>query len=105
MADDLTGAGDGGVQFAHQSAAVLVLLSLERLPNRLSDEWDVVVVNAGTRNVPASEARERLRAAAGFTPSPPPRAEFCGATLSARLSVFASVFDSPGRTPLSRLPG
>ena len=66
LADDLTGANDTGVQFSRLGGAVLVLVSLERLPSHLEGRWDAVVVNTGSRNVAAGEAQGRVSAAHAY---------------------------------------
>lgn len=66
LADDLTGASDIGVQFSRAGGAVLAIVSLDNLPRPLEKDWDVVVVNTGTRNVPPEDSRAPVAAALAY---------------------------------------
>jgi uncharacterized protein YgbK (DUF1537 family) len=60
IADDLTGASDCGVQFSRKGAAVLVLVSMGRLPEIAGQGWDVVALNTDSRNLEPEEAAAKV---------------------------------------------
>lgn len=60
IADDLSGAADTGVQFSRRGAQVLVCLDSDDAVPPKRGEWDVVVANTYSRNVPSDEARRRV---------------------------------------------
>jgi uncharacterized protein YgbK (DUF1537 family) len=67
IADDLTGANDTGVQFAKQGLATVVLLNAGNLSSGAAS--DVVVIDTGSRALPAAEARARAAEAARLVKS------------------------------------
>ena len=63
IADDLTGAGDTGVQFARGGLKTLVLLQSN--PDRTPDA-DVLILDTDSRSLPAEEAYAKVRDAAEY---------------------------------------
>ncbi|HHY35936.1 MAG TPA: four-carbon acid sugar kinase family protein [Firmicutes bacterium] len=63
VADDLTGAGDTGVQFVREGLKAKVCLTLEDIRNQ--GDYDVLVVNTDSRAMPGDRAQEVLRTVAG----------------------------------------
>lgn len=60
IADDLSGAADTGVQFSRRGARVLVCTDCEDMPFPRYEDWDVVVVNTHSRNLPPQAARREV---------------------------------------------
>jgi uncharacterized protein YgbK (DUF1537 family) len=60
IADDLSGATDTGVQFSRRGARVLVCTDCEDMPFPRYEDWDVVVVNTHSRNMPPRAARREV---------------------------------------------
>lgn len=63
LADDLTGALDTGVQFAHQNVPTLVSTRIETLDQDTHGVISVLVLDLDSRHVDASVAAERVRRA------------------------------------------
>ena len=65
IADDLSGAGDSGLQFAKRGLRTVVLIDPSAAADLARDEQpDVVVLDTDSRQVPSAEAGRRVRDAA-----------------------------------------
>lgn len=65
IADDLSGAGDSGLQFAKRGLRTVVLIDPSAAPDLTRDEApEVVVFDTDSRQVPSAEAGRRVRGAA-----------------------------------------
>jgi uncharacterized protein YgbK (DUF1537 family) len=60
IADDLTGAGDTGVQFARQGVPTLVTMDLDCAFDRCDEKYPVIVASTESRHLSAADAAARV---------------------------------------------
>lgn len=65
IADDLTGAGDSGIQFSEKGLETMVLFEVSEPKSPMSSE-DVIVMNTESRSLPAGEAYRKAHESSDF---------------------------------------